>query len=216
MIRALFLLLFLPATLWASGDKITQSNDPVTTQEVVTGSSDSVAFGYGPDNDINECLAHWSALIVTFPKRNKFCETLSLVAWAEHPETHTPQSIKIMCSTSAAEDVFDTRDACINTFTSDARDGGVPTTPRTPGPDDEETRPDAVGEVSECGGPCPDAHDIVIQQVAEVEQEYEDLDARLARIERGNRIAAQKAQERRDYAQQTIDKLQAGEDESER
>lgn len=194
--------------LFASGDKITQSNDPITNQTV--GGSDNLAIGYGPDNDINDCMAHWSALIVTFPKRNKFCEQLALVAWAEHPETHTPQSIKIMCSTASAKEVFGHTLECISVFTPER----VATTPPTPGPDEPGYGPDEAGEVSQCGGPCPDVHDIVVQQVAEVEKEYESLDARLARIERGNRIAAQKAQERRDYAQQTIERLK--DDESER
>lgn len=210
----IFLLLFVPATLWASGDKITQSNDPITNQTV--GGSDNLAIGYGPDNDINDCMAHWSALIVTFPKRNKFCEQLALVAWAEHPETHTPQSIKIMCSTSAAVDVFDTRDGCVNIFTSDASDGGIGTTPPTPRPDGEGYRPDAVGEVSECTPRCPPETPpevvLVQQQMEQHTEEYENVSKRLARIEQGQRISAQKAQERRDYAQQTIEKL----DESER
>jgi hypothetical protein len=49
--------------------------------------------------------------------------------------------------------------------------------------------------------------------VEEQEEEIESLEQRIARIERANRIAARKAQERREFAQQTI--LKVMEDERE-
>lgn len=204
----LTLFLVTPLAL-ASGDDLTNVSKNQNELNVATGTGNSTSFGYGPDNDINDCMAHWSALIITFPKRNKFCERQEFVSWAQAPQFHTLNSIKIMCSDPMGREVFGSTLECISVFTPE----GVPTTPPTPGPDDEETRPDAVGEVSECGGPCPDVHDIVQTQMVQHEEEYENLEQRLARIERGNQIASQKAQERRDYAQQTIERL---EDESER
>lgn len=184
---------------------------------VVTGTGNNTSVGYGPDNDIDDCMAHWSALIVTFPSRNKFCEALALVLWAEHPETHTVQSIKIMCSSKAGIDVFDTKQGCISAFTSDIPDGGPGIHIPTPGPDDQETRPDGAGDISEWGSGHPEAVAIVREQVAQVVKDYGTLESRIARVEHGNRIAAQKAQERRDYAQQTIDMLiPEDKDESER
>jgi hypothetical protein len=105
-------------------------------------------------------------------------------------------------------EVFGSTLECISVFTPE----GVPTTPPTPGPDEDGYRPDGAGEVSKCGTCRPPGAAIVETQLAIHTEEFEDLETRLARIERGNRIAAQKSQERRDYAQQTIQRL---EDESE-
>lgn len=204
----LIVLFMIPNLVVASGDELTNTLENenalnATVENTIKGDSGSVGIGYGPDNDINDCMAHWSALIVTFPKRNKFCERQAFVKWAETPEFHTPQSIKIMCSDPMGAEVFGDTQECILTFTPP----DIPTTPPTPGPDEEETRPDEPGDISECEGCGPPEISIVTQQMAQHEEEYEGLEQRLARIERGNRIAAQKAQERREYAQMTIDKL---------
>jgi hypothetical protein len=193
--------------LFASGTDVEQEVK-VISNPVMNAGSDSIAIGYGPDNDINDCMAHWSALIVTFPKRNKFCERQEFVSWAQAAQFHTPQSIKIMCSDPMGGEVFGSTLECISVFTPE----GVPTTPPTPGPDEDGYRPDGAGEVSKCGTCRPPGAAIVETQLAIHTEEFEDLETRLARIERGNRIAAQKSQERRDYAQQTIQRL---EDESE-
>ena len=53
----------------------------------------------------------------------------------------------------------------------------------------------------------PLLEDVIVAQ-EEQGEEYESLEARLARIESGQRIAARKAQQRRDYAQQTVERLE--------
>ena len=184
----------------ASGDDLTNISKNENDLSVATGSTDSVAFAYGPDNDINDCMAHWSVLIATFPKRNKFCERQAFVAWAEHPVTHSAASIKIMCSDPMASEVFDSRDECIKVFTplSEPPTGTTGTGEGMSGP------------LEKVASYIDDVQEVQVQQ----QQEYESLEDRLARVETGQRMAARKAQERRDYAQQTIDVLRS-EDESE-
>lgn len=149
--------------------------------------SDTNALSYGPDVDINDCMAHWSALIITFPKRNKFCERQEFVRWAQAPKFHNPNSVMIMCSDPLASEVFGSRDDCISVFT--------------------------VEQVVPTSGPCIECdHEEEIaatqMQVAQTVEEFESLEQRVARVERGNQIAARKAQERRDYAKHTMKRLE--------
>lgn len=201
VIAAVMVVLWLAAGVaWADGghghNHHGGSGDVDVSNVTNMGGSDNLAVGYGPDNDINECMAHWSVLIVTMPKRNKFCERQEFVSWAQATELHTPNSIKIMCSDPLGSEVFGSRDECIDVFT-----------PKQPVP---------------TSGPCDpcdleerqaDYNYMQQEQMAKQAAEFETLEQRLARIERNNRIAAQKAQERREYAQYTIERL---EDESER
>lgn len=193
---------------FASGTDVEQEVK-VVSNPVMNAGSDSVAIGYGPDNDINDCMAHWSALIVTFPKRNKFCERQEFVSWAQAPDYHTPNSIKIMCSDPMGSEVFGSTLECISVFTPE----DIPTPIPTPGPGASGYSPGAVGEVSKEGYGGPPGAELVIQQMEMHEEEYEGLESRIASIEAGQRASARKAQERRDYAQQTIEKLDESENE---
>jgi hypothetical protein len=195
------LLLFWLATANAGGPDIEQEvkihggdvNVPV-------GGSDSVAIGYGPDNDINDCMAHWSAILITVPKRNKFCERQEFVQWAEATEKHTPASVRIQCTGPLGSEVFGSTDECIDTFLPKP---SVPVSGPCDEPDPCEVERERVADINYAQQ----------EQITQQEIELESLEERLARIERNNRLAAQRAQERREIAQQTLERLT---DESER
>lgn len=201
MRKLLCLLSFLICSpLYAGGDDLTNISKNTNDLSVATGGTDSVAFAYGPDNDINDCMAHFSILIATWPKRNKFCERQAFVAWAEHPKTHSVASVKIMCSDPMASEVFDNRDECIGVFTP----------PSEPPTGTTGTGEGMSGPLEKVASYIDDVQEVQVQQ----QQEYESLEDRLAKVETGQRIAARKAQERRNYAQQTIERL-ANESENE-
>ena len=88
----------------------------LTGGDVSTGGVSTRVFSVGSDNDIADCMAHWTAVIVTWPARNKFCELTEFSNWAEHPELHTEASIAIRCSSKAAKDVFGSASQCSDNF----------------------------------------------------------------------------------------------------
>jgi len=184
----IIILLLLSGIALADKEHHNTGGDVIDTSNVVgVSGSDTNALSYGPDVDINDCMAHWSALIITFPKRNKFCERQEFVRWAQTPEFHTSNSIIIMCSDPLASEVFGSRDNCIDVFT--------------------------IEQVVPASGPCIECdHEeeiaITQMQVAQTVEEYESLEQRVARVERGSQIAAQKAEERREYAKHTIKRLE--------
>jgi len=189
---------------------IAASDSSAINEGVSLVGGDSKAYGFSHslgDVDINQCLGstQWGTIIVSKQKLvlNKWCA-------AEVYDAKGMYSVaaKLRCQIPEINKLFNTDLECIreNTWTP------PPTTPPGSGPDGEETRPDAAGGVSEPGGmhrPVdPEAY--VQQQIAIniQEEELETLEQRVARIEYGGRIAAQKAQARRDYAQHTIKRLE--------
>lgn len=194
--------------LFASGDDIVQSNDMnnQTTGDVglVTGDSRAFAFAHGlGDVDINQCLGstQWGTILVSKQKLvlNKWCA-------AEVYDAKGMYSMagRLRCQIPAIADLFTDPQQCVleNTWTPPPAD--IP----TPGPDGDGYRPDGPGEVSKEGYGGPPGMEIVQRELAMHEEEYESLEERLARLERNNQIAARKSQERRDYAQQTIQRLE--------
>lgn len=207
--RKLLLLLFLlPVAALASPD-IIQSNDnnAQTTGDVVNeiGGSTSRAYGFSHalgDVDINQCLGstQWGSILVSKQKLvlNKWCA--AEVFDAKHMHS---MAARLRCQIPEISNLFDTALGCIseNTYTPSATP--IP----TPGPDEDGYRPDEAGDISEWGDSLSPGLGIVQQQIAIQAEEYETLEQRIARIENGNRIAARKAQERRNYAQMTIERL---------
>lgn len=218
----LLLLVLISGPVFASGDKITQSNDmnnqtsgDVTTGDVSTGdltggsqsnSSKSLALVNSlGDVDINDCLGSTQWATPLFSKQklnlNKWCAAEVYDAKGMHA-----MAGRIRCQIPEVAALFEELQQCVLENTVVVPVPVPPTDIPTPGPGDEETRPGAVGEVSEPGvGPSAE-HELV-------QMEIETLEQRVARIERENRLTEQKSQERRDYAQHTIEKLKYDPDE---
>ena len=205
------LLVLMSGPLFASGDdvRVTQSNDmnnqtagDVDGGTFTGGSNKSLALVNSlGDVDINDCLGSTQWATPLFSKQK-----LNLNRWcaAEVYDAKGMYSMggRVRCTIPEVASLFDDPQQCIleNTVTPPPVD--VP----TPGPDERPTRPDEAGGVSEWGdGRSPDPS--LVMQMAIQEEQYETLEQRLARLERGNKIAAQKSQERRDYAQHTIERL---------
>ena len=175
-------LLFLsPLLAFASGPDIEQE---VATNVAtsVTGSTTKAFSVGGGDMDINQCLATHSVLFGLWQGThlNVMCVADGLDARGEHRE-----AAEMRCSVRRFRKVYG--DNCVE----DTMFKSTPPPPAVP-----------------TSGPLEEV--IIVQQAAleEHEEEYESLENRLARIERGNRIASQKAQARRDYAKQTIERLE--------
>lgn len=159
------------------------SGDEVEVEQAVTtyGSS-SKAFGLGGgDMDINQCLATHSVLFGIWQGThlNKMCIADGLDAHGKHEE-----AAEMRCSVRGFRKVYGSD--CVEETMIRPPPPSPPIVVPTSGPLLEEV--------------------LVAQE--EQEEDYESLEARLARIEQGQRIASRKAQERRDYAQQTMERLE--------
>ena len=216
------LVVLMSGPLFASGDdvRVTQSNDMnnQTTGDVSTGDVNGGSFTGGSnkslalvnslgDVDINDCLGSTQWATPVFSKQK-----LNLNKWCA-AEVYDAKGMytmggRIRCQIPEIAALFDDAQQCVLENTVPAPIPLPATTPPTPGPDDEGYRPDEAGEVSQWGDGHPGDIDIVQRELAMHEEEYESLEERLARLERNNQIAARKSQERRDYAQQTIQRLE--------
>jgi len=201
----LIVILLAPALAFATPD-IVQSNDnnAQTTGDVVTGDSKAFAFAHSlGDVDINQCLGstQWGTILVSKQKLvlNKWCAAEVYDAKGMHS-----MAARLRCQISEIKTLFNTHQSCILENTYEPIPVGVP----TPGPDDEGTRPDAVGEVSKYEDQDLPDMDVVQHQIDLQEEEFDTLTQRVARIESGNILAARRAQQRRDYAQLTIERLE--------
>ena len=220
--KKLLLIVLISGPVFASGDKITQSNDmnnqtsgDVTTGDVSTGdltggsqsnSSKSIALVNSlGDVDINDCLGSTQWATPVFSKQklnlNKWCA-------AEVYDSKGMHSMagRIRCEIPEIEALFDDHQQCVleNTVLVPAP---IPATTVPMPPVADEGRPPVGSEGYRNGGMDPSPG------VELVQMEIETLEQRVARIERENRITEQKSQERRDYAQHTIEKLKYDPDE---
>jgi len=189
--------------LFASGTDIEQEVKVIGGDTVVDGSK-AIGFGRSSfDVDINQCMGStaWDTILVGKQKLvlNKWCAAEVYDARGLHNV-----AARLRCQIPEIADLFGPGEDCVLENTLPGGDGGIATTVPTPGPDEPGYRPDEAGEVSECGGPCPDVASIVQTRIEQHTEEYENLEQRLARMERGNAAAAKK---RREYAQQTMEKL---------
>jgi hypothetical protein len=184
--RVLILLLFaLPA--FAQDDCRGNHNcgsggsTPVDVNTVVGGSTTKAFSVGGGDMDINQCLATHSVLFGLWQGThlNKMCVADGLDINGKHEE-----AAEMRCSVRGFRKVYG--DDCVEE-----------TMFRPPPP-----LPPTVVPTS---GPL--LREVLVAQEAQ-EEDYESLEARLARIESGQRIAARKAQDRRDYAQQTMKRIE--------
>jgi hypothetical protein len=147
----------------------------------VNSDSKSFAFAHGlGDVDINQCLAstQWGTILVSKQK-------VVLNKWcaAESYDArglHTMAAL-IRCDIPEISKLFNDKEKCIraNTYSPP---------------------PEPVTVIVPAAEPD-------VEQLAQVEEEHESLEQRLARLERNQRAAAAKAQERRDVAQETYQKI---------
>jgi hypothetical protein len=186
-------------------DDVIQSNDMnnLTGDLNVEGSS-AVGFGRSSfDVDINQCMGStsWDTIIVGKQKLvlNKWCAAEAYDARGLHNV-----AARLRCQIPEIADLFGPDEDCVLENTLLGPPGGIAGTIPTPGPDEDGYRPDEAGEVSKGGGPPAPGVELVQRELQMHAEEYESLEQRIARMERGNAAAAAK---RRDYAQQTMEKL---------
>jgi hypothetical protein len=153
---------------------------PVDVSTNVGGSSTKAISVGGGDMDINQCLATHSVLFGLWQGThlNKMCIADGLDARGKHEE-----AAEMRCSVRGFRKVYGSN--CVEETMI------RPSSPPPP--------------VVPTSGPL--LEEVLIAQ-EEQEEEHESLEARLARIESGQRIASRKAQERRDYAQQTMERIE--------
>lgn len=147
----------------------------------VNSDSKSFAFAHGlGDVDINQCLAstQWGTILVSKQK-------IVLNKWcaAESYDArglHTMAAL-IRCDIKEIGKHFNNEEECVqaNTYSPP---------------------PEPVTIIVPAATPN-------VEQLAEVEQKHESLEQRLERIERSQRAAAAKAQQRREIAQETYQKI---------
>jgi len=177
-----YLLLLLPMLAFASGDDIEIENDLVTG-DVATNIKGSTVYGMsGGDMDINQCLATHSILFGLWQGThlNTMCVADGLDADGKHHE-----AAMMRCSVRRFRKVYGSVEECIDT-----------TEYRPP--------PPAPAPVMKEGSGGYDLEEYRVEH----EKVDDSIEDRLARIEAGNRAAARKAQQRRDYARQTIQRLE--------
>ena len=188
--RFITVLILLPSMAFAGGPEVEQETKVVTGDVNVVGES-GTALGLGHalgDVDIAQCLGstQWDTIL---GGRQKL--VLNNVCMAEFYLNNGKWKLAAMalCNQPEILSEFSTEAECEEAHNFNSVIEEQPVIVPTPGP---------LNEV------------IYAQQqiIEEHEEEYESLEARLARIERGNRIASQKAQARRDYAKQTIERLE--------
>lgn len=210
---SLLLMVLISGPLFASGDDIVQSNDMnnLTGDVSMTGSSNK-AFGFGyamGDVDIAQCLGseQWGTILGGKQKL-----VLNWPCMAEFYLRNGMYDLASMaiCNTEVLTE-FESEYACEQAHDFEGMLLVVPPLPATgiptPGPDEDGYRPDEVPEVSKEGYGGPPGTEIALMQLEIHQEEYSTLEERLARVESGQRAAAQKSQDRRDYAQMTIERL---------
>lgn len=178
------------------GDEIIQSNDQnvVTSGDIAVGTGDSRALAFGHalgDVDIAQCLGsvQWDTILVG---RQKL--VLNNVCMAEFYLKNGMFDLAAMmlCNQPEILDEFDSEESCevAHNFTP----------------------PEPVPEPTVSS--APPLEEVVVEHYEEEQMlheqqqmEFEAIEDRLARIEHGQRAAARAAQERREFAQMTLDKL---------
>ena len=177
------LLVLMSGPLFASGTDIEIENE-LSTGDVSTVISGGRAYGLsGGDMDIAQCLATHSVLFGLWQGThlNAICVADVLDINGRHKE-----AAEMRCSVKRFRKVYGTVYECVKATTF------IPAP--IPAPLDD---PRAAKYLES-------------EEVLHSEQqvEMESIESRLARIEAGNRAAARKAQQRRDYAKQTIERLE--------
>lgn len=194
-----YLLLLLPMLALASDDDRGGGDATATSSStsgadaaasVVTGDVDAstvISGGRayalsGGDMDINQCIATHSVLFGMWQGThlNAICVADVLDANGKHKE-----AAEMRCSVKRFRKVYGTEYECV-------RDTQFIPLPPPPAPVMKEGK----------GG-----YDLE-EYREEHEQVDDNIEKRLDRIEAGNRAAARKSQERRDYAQQTLERLE--------
>jgi hypothetical protein len=177
----IIVLLLLSGSAFASGPSVeVEQNQNLTT---TAGGSTTKAFSVsGGDMDINQCLATHSVIFGLWQGThlNRMCAANGLDANGKHKE-----AAEMRCSVRAFRKVYGLD--CVQKTMLRPPPPPLPVVVPTSGPQIKEI--------------------IVAHEKAEA-QEWGEIGKRLARIESGQRIASQKAQQRRDYAQQTMEKLE--------
>lgn len=207
MRRAILLLLLIPG--WAFADDcrgnqpcgntdVDVANDIITNVGVETGpttvnagdvalNSDSKTFAFSHglgDVDINQCIAstQWGTILVSKQGviLNKWCAAETFDARGMHF-----MAAALRCDIKEISKHFESQEDCIdmNTYRP------APAATKEPAPEPTLVIPPEV------------------LQFEEVEEEHDNLEHRLARLEANQRAAAMKAQQRREIAQQTYDKV---------
>lgn len=203
-----WLILFIPVLALASGDdesvnvdvnqvtdidqvvnaNPTMNANPVMNAEgsTLTNSTSSRAYGFGlGDVDIAQCYRSYQLLIWQGSQINPFCVADSY----DQKGLHKMAAV-VRCNIGFIRQHFDNDADCISANTM------VIITP--------EPLPIPTPVMT-----IPEEHIEEEQEIhSEVQQAYETLEQRLARIEAGQRNAARKAAEKRVYVQQTIEELQ--------
>lgn len=139
------------------------------------------------DVDIGDCLYSWQVIIIQGVKANKFCQLMGLANDQQLLGNHHSAAM-LKCKLKIVKDVWGTESECVK-----ALQYKPPSNPKT-----EETTVPTSG---------PLIQEVMTAQIQEA-QERQDLADRIARIEVGQQIASQKAEARREFAQQTMEKFE--------
>lgn len=191
MRQLICLMILFTATPLLASDKLISNSVSDSEANVVTGTGDSLAIGFGHalgDVDIAQCLAstQWDTILMGKQKL-----VLNNVCMAEFYLANGKWALAAMalCNQKEILGEFDSEGECER-----AHDFGPPPPP----PPIVETIVPVPGPPEEC---CTDMNYLQQEEILVAQDQIETLEQRLARIERND-------QKRRDYAQQTIERLE--------